>query len=714
MSSEHTELYEFDKFRLDMSERILWREDERAPLSEKAFDTLCALVKHGNHLVSKDELLTEVWAGAIVEENNLDKNISILRQVLGERAGKGKFIETVRGHGYRFVPEVVVNPKSLDIPDSRPYIPNFVSPNEKPQTKGKNRPILFFAALLSLIVIGSAFFLWRQTPVPNAAVIPFSGKDVVRLTTAGRTKRAAISPDGRYVAHVTEDAKGSSLLVRQATSTAEVLIAGPTKSEYVWTAFAPDGNSVYYLSLDRNRGETELYNVPVLGGPAVKAANDTGPVGFSPDGASIVFIRMVKDESHLIVAAADGSNERVLASRREPEYFRLIWNAPAWSRDGKTIACPVRLADEIGHYETVIGVNVEDGSERPLTNGRWQQVGQPQWLADGLLITAAERSTDPQQVWYITSDGSATRVTHDLNDYHDLSLTTDGTRLTAVQEQVVSSFWVTSDGDTADTKQVTAQVGWLDYLSWMGESRIAYLSNAGGGSDIWIVDSNGSNARQLTTGALAGRGIAVSPDSSQIVFSSERSGRSNIWRVDADGTNLIQLTNGDGEFYPQYTPDGRWIVFQRDEVKPTLWKIPFDGGESIQISPTTALRPAISPDGSMVAFYYLDSELDRSRWSIGIVPAASGVRVKRFDFPPTVAQRFVRWTLDGRSIAFVNTLDGGSDIWLQPLDGSRPRQLTDFKASNIQAFDWSPGGRFLAVIRSVETSDVVLMNNTER
>lgn len=106
MSKANRELYEFGTFRLDISERLLWREGERVPLSEKAFDTLCVLVRRGNHLVSKDELLTQVWPDAVVEENNLDKNISLLRQVLGERTGKGKFIETVRGHGFRFVPEV--------------------------------------------------------------------------------------------------------------------------------------------------------------------------------------------------------------------------------------------------------------------------------------------------------------------------------------------------------------------------------------------------------------------------------------------------------------------------------------------------------------------------------------------------------------------------------------------------------------------------------
>ena len=104
MSNEKKEVFEFDRFRLDVSERLLLCEGERVTLPEKAFETLCALVRRGNRLVGKEELLNEIWADVIVEENNLDKNVSLLRQVLGERAGKGKFIETVRGLGYRLSP----------------------------------------------------------------------------------------------------------------------------------------------------------------------------------------------------------------------------------------------------------------------------------------------------------------------------------------------------------------------------------------------------------------------------------------------------------------------------------------------------------------------------------------------------------------------------------------------------------------------------------
>lgn len=107
MSRKHKELYEFSRYSLDVSERILRREDERVPLTDKAFDTLCVLVRRGGELVGKDQLMAEVWPETIVEENNLDQKISVLRQALRKRGKRDeKFIETVRGHGYRFVADV--------------------------------------------------------------------------------------------------------------------------------------------------------------------------------------------------------------------------------------------------------------------------------------------------------------------------------------------------------------------------------------------------------------------------------------------------------------------------------------------------------------------------------------------------------------------------------------------------------------------------------
>jgi Tol biopolymer transport system component len=71
----------------------------------------------------------------------------------------------------------------------------------------------------------------------------------------------------------------------------------------------------------------------------------------------------------------------------------------------------------------------------------------------------------------------------------------------------------------------------------------------------------------------------------------------------------------------------------------------------------------------------------------------------------------VRWTPDVHALAYIVTRDGISNIWIQPLDGSQPQQLTNFKSDQIFWFDWSPDGRQLGVSRGAVTSDVVLIKD---
>lgn len=107
MNQQKRHLYEFGAFCLDITERLLLRRDGvRVPLTDKAFDTLAALVCRSGHLATKEELMTKVWPNAFVEENNLDKSISAIRRALGEKASAPKYVETVRGRGYRFLAHV--------------------------------------------------------------------------------------------------------------------------------------------------------------------------------------------------------------------------------------------------------------------------------------------------------------------------------------------------------------------------------------------------------------------------------------------------------------------------------------------------------------------------------------------------------------------------------------------------------------------------------
>src|ERR1043165_8770902 len=93
--------YSFDVFRVDLVERLLFREDREIPLTPKVFDTLIVLLENSSHVLTKQELMQQVWPDSFVEENNLAQNISILRKALGEQ-----YIQAVPKRGYRFVGDV--------------------------------------------------------------------------------------------------------------------------------------------------------------------------------------------------------------------------------------------------------------------------------------------------------------------------------------------------------------------------------------------------------------------------------------------------------------------------------------------------------------------------------------------------------------------------------------------------------------------------------
>ncbi len=106
MSPPNTGIYEFGEFRLEEGKRLLFHRGKAVRVTPKVFDTLLHLVQHQGRTVAKDELMRAVWPDTVVEENNLNQNISVLRRVLGENRGENQFIATVPGRGYRFIPRV--------------------------------------------------------------------------------------------------------------------------------------------------------------------------------------------------------------------------------------------------------------------------------------------------------------------------------------------------------------------------------------------------------------------------------------------------------------------------------------------------------------------------------------------------------------------------------------------------------------------------------
>ena len=182
----HPKIYEFHGFRLEEAQLRLLYQDQPVPLKPKILDLLLFLVKKRGHLIAKDELLREVWADAIVEENNITVSMSILRKTLGEARGNRQFIETVPRRGYRFVAEVtelseqLLNAGELDSavrlePEEDPIDSLAVIPIEGPD---KDFNVEYFSDGITESIINMLSRIPKLRVLACSTVFRFKGKDV--------------------------------------------------------------------------------------------------------------------------------------------------------------------------------------------------------------------------------------------------------------------------------------------------------------------------------------------------------------------------------------------------------------------------------------------------------------------------------------------------------------------------------------------------------
>jgi TolB-like protein/Tfp pilus assembly protein PilF len=108
MNGTDLQTYKFGEFRVEAAKRVLLRNGDPVGLTPKVFDTLLHLVRRPGETVEKEELMRAVWPDTVVEENNLNQNISALRRVMEGAKGKGRYILTIPGKGYRFIASVEV------------------------------------------------------------------------------------------------------------------------------------------------------------------------------------------------------------------------------------------------------------------------------------------------------------------------------------------------------------------------------------------------------------------------------------------------------------------------------------------------------------------------------------------------------------------------------------------------------------------------------
>ena len=298
------------------------------------------------------------------------------------------------------------------------------------------------------------------------------------------------------------------------------------------------------------------------------------------------------------------------------------------------------------------------------------------------------------------------RITNDLNNYNGVSVSADGNTIATVQSQLSSSVWLAPNASADAAIKLTSGTNeGGGGVALMPDGRVLYTLTGVGSIDLFIVNADGTNPRQLTSNVgLNGLPVA-SADGRFIVFVSNRTGAPHIWRMDSEGSNPKQITNGMAEFNPLVSPDSQWIVFQ-DVSDLRLWKIPIDGGQASRLTDKLASQATISPDGKLIACRYREEDL--SPFTLGLISLATGQTIKTIDIPFNNNNN-LEWTSDGRAVLYVDNQGGISNLWAQPIDGGPVKQFTQFKSDQIFTYDLSRDGKQLVLARGNVSDNVVLI-----
>ncbi|HEX7331641.1 MAG TPA: protein kinase [Pyrinomonadaceae bacterium] len=563
------------------------------------------------------------------------------------------------------------------------------------------RKLVAFALTALISSVGLAYYFLNRTRTP----LVFQVGQVTRLTSTGRVKSSVVSPDGNFIVYAEENAGQQSLWRRDIVSESNVQIAPSANIDYRVLNITPDGNSIYFVDAKQS-----LYQIPVLGGPLRKIAEgllSDSRIGFSPGGKQFTFVRRLeKDASGLFIIDANGTNERMLKFVEQPTRLEVD---PAWSADGKVIACPVL----IDGFFKILAVRVADQEAALISSKGWSVIRNLAWLPDSnsLIFIGTVKGNFHQLFQISYPGGEARQLTSDLYNYDDFSLSSDGRSLAAVKVEQTAHLWITPGNDVTRARQITSGFEKFDgiySLDWISINKLLYTSSPSDDISSWTIEADGTEPKQLIRN---GHYPTVSPDRQFIVYRNRIGSELALVRRDlSDGTEKV-LTTGIIH-YPTFSPDGKWLVFTKYNEGMALWKVPLEGGEPTRILLDNALCSAVSPNGKTIAFV-LRRGGNSSR--IALVSFDGGEIIKTFDAMPETNplsnNRKLQWTPDGRSIYYVALNNGVSNIWRQPIDGSPPAQVTQFATGRIFNFAYSPDGNQLALSRGSLESDVVLIKS---
>lgn len=717
-------LYSFADFRLDPERRLLLHQGENVALHPKSFDLLLALIENRDRILSKNELLDLVWENQFVEENNLAVQISTLRKIFGEKRDEHRFIVTIPGKGYRFIADVeeengykekISDTSELNSDSAKLYESN-VKRVEKNVIKTRSFSVPFLTVcigVLFLIALTAKMF-WKNSDRAEAKQTKLS-----RLTTNGKIGNAVLTSDGKFMVFVQKESDGESLWLKQLETGSQTRIAEPQKLEYVGLAVSPDDKFIYYSVFQNNQSNGWMRRISLIGGNVQEITGiETGvSVSFSPDGKYFAFTQSSSSqkETKLVVAETENPASNKILVRAEDETRKFATyqaNPVAWSPDGNTIACSITEKNSNGMKTGILLVDPADGSEKFLLAPRFAWIDNLAWIdAENLAFVASENDEWSNQIWTVSKkSGEPRRLTNDLQKYQWLSAASG--QLLTVQENSTANLKIADLDESLKTfklREILREAG-VDYVAFGADDAVYYVSRSSGKREIWRAGQSGEQSKQITSDAQISYGFTVANDDS-IIFSSARDGgKHSLWQTDSSGGNFRRLTGGD-DLAPQVSSDGRTIIFQRglSEI-PGVWKLTGENSEASPLFTKHSLKPALSPDGSLTAFYFMDFD-DGGAWRIGLVSTATREFVRKLSFPVTINERRMAWHPSGKFLTFIYSAGEKLNLLFLPVDGGEPNIVEGIGEGVLNSFDWSNDGRRIVFSTSDSSTDAVLLND---
>ena len=557
-ADQKIKLYEFGPFRVDPEKELLLRGNETIPLTPKTFQILLVLIRHGKEVVTKDDLMKQVWPDTFVEEANLGRNIFLLRKALGESPQDHQYIITVPGRGYRLAESVRLVPEQeLNI---------VAASHSKVQVQVNSHvpwPRYLLLFFLVVVVVGTIYFLKSGPPkleVAASAQITSDGRPKLRLLQ----DPTALVTDGARI-YFTE--QPISLASPRQVSTAggeSVPLVTPYAGAYILD-ISRSGSELLIAEQNAIGPNLPIWILPVPSGSPRRVggvfANDAG---FSPDGDQIVYTTV--DELYRI--RRDGKEGQRLLVRKD-----FLLHAPRWSPDGSRIR--FTMADPHTPEAHLWEIRADGSHLRPVLPdqpafprdccGSWTKDGQ--WF---VFLRSAQRSGSrgAGDVWALPEK----RIFH--RAAKPIQLTNGPLRFSrVVPDPSGSTLFVVSRQPRSELVRYDIKSGRLISILpelsilWANFSRdgqwISYESEPEG--TLWRSRVDGSDRRQLTYPPMRSYQPQWSPDGKRIAFVGIEVGRPyKIYVASAQDGKLDQVTDGtvwDGD--PNWSPDGDSLIFGR-------------------------------------------------------------------------------------------------------------------------------------------------------